>query len=332
MRSKATGDIKEKWIDINYDYMPKYCKRCKLQGHDEEECYVIHPELYPKKEKDGEKKESQEELPTKDKEHIGTAAAGVPAEPIKQVEAQFQIQRGGGRGANNKRIVSHWNAIRDNRVINVENKFDALEHEDNNKQDKEGNKEDKENQKDKQVVNTKEWVVETFKEHPKVVDTSKGESGDKQPKETTKDSTICSKISSHSGGDIDILVDGGNDTVGKETNNNILEERDKDKQDEGGEQHGNIDTQQQPLSSSTEDTVEHVQVEGDTASHTINTTEDQHEEEDISKNIQEVAKEANLSPKHSKTMQNSSKKTKLPRGKVSQITTRSSSARSSPSK
>lgn len=27
VRSKATGNIKEKWIDIKYDYMPKYCKK-----------------------------------------------------------------------------------------------------------------------------------------------------------------------------------------------------------------------------------------------------------------------------------------------------------------
>lgn len=31
--------------------MPKYCKKCKLQGHDENDCYVLHPELYPKEEK-----------------------------------------------------------------------------------------------------------------------------------------------------------------------------------------------------------------------------------------------------------------------------------------
>lgn len=33
------------------DYNPKYCKNCKLQGHNKKDCFVIHPELYPKKEK-----------------------------------------------------------------------------------------------------------------------------------------------------------------------------------------------------------------------------------------------------------------------------------------
>lgn len=85
---------------------------------------MIHPELYPKKENDKENKETQEEPPTKNKEQTETAA-----EPSKAVEAEFQTQRGGGRGRNNKRIVSHWNAIRDNRVINTENKFRALKNE-----------------------------------------------------------------------------------------------------------------------------------------------------------------------------------------------------------
>lgn len=31
--------------------MPIYCKKCKIQGHDEK-CYVLHPELYPKESKE----------------------------------------------------------------------------------------------------------------------------------------------------------------------------------------------------------------------------------------------------------------------------------------
>ncbi|KAG5600514.1 hypothetical protein H5410_031884 [Solanum commersonii] len=45
---KRTREITEKWIVINYDYVPNYCKSCKLQGHNEKECFIIHPELYPK--------------------------------------------------------------------------------------------------------------------------------------------------------------------------------------------------------------------------------------------------------------------------------------------
>ncbi|KAG5601055.1 hypothetical protein H5410_032425 [Solanum commersonii] len=45
----------EKWIKINYDHVPKYCKSCRIRGHNEEECYVIHLKLYPKKEIEGER-------------------------------------------------------------------------------------------------------------------------------------------------------------------------------------------------------------------------------------------------------------------------------------
>ncbi|OIT05237.1 hypothetical protein A4A49_65155, partial [Nicotiana attenuata] len=41
-----TGPEESKWIKIRYDYMPKYCKTCKKQGHNEEECWIIHPELH----------------------------------------------------------------------------------------------------------------------------------------------------------------------------------------------------------------------------------------------------------------------------------------------
>uniref|UniRef100_A0A0V0HML8 Putative ovule protein n=1 Tax=Solanum chacoense TaxID=4108 RepID=A0A0V0HML8_SOLCH len=54
MRMK-TREIKEKWITIKYDYMPKYCNSCKLQGHNEKECFILHPKLYPKEEEDEEK-------------------------------------------------------------------------------------------------------------------------------------------------------------------------------------------------------------------------------------------------------------------------------------
>lgn len=40
-------EIVAKWIDIKYDYLSKYCKNCKLQGHNEKECFVLHSELYP---------------------------------------------------------------------------------------------------------------------------------------------------------------------------------------------------------------------------------------------------------------------------------------------
>jgi len=48
---KTDGEVMEKWVRIKYDYVTKYCKTCMIQGHDEQQCYVEQPELYPKTEK-----------------------------------------------------------------------------------------------------------------------------------------------------------------------------------------------------------------------------------------------------------------------------------------
>lgn len=39
------GEARTEWVTIKYDYLPKYCKECKLQGHDMLECWIIHPKL-----------------------------------------------------------------------------------------------------------------------------------------------------------------------------------------------------------------------------------------------------------------------------------------------
>lgn len=54
-----TGDTKFKWIKVQYDYMPKYCKHCCLQGHNEHNCWAINPKLYDMKETQEGKKEDQ---------------------------------------------------------------------------------------------------------------------------------------------------------------------------------------------------------------------------------------------------------------------------------
>ncbi|KAG5629064.1 hypothetical protein H5410_000781 [Solanum commersonii] len=41
-------EVSEKWIKIKYDYVPKYCETCMIQGHNEEQYVVVHPELYLK--------------------------------------------------------------------------------------------------------------------------------------------------------------------------------------------------------------------------------------------------------------------------------------------
>ncbi|KAG5587094.1 hypothetical protein H5410_047528 [Solanum commersonii] len=36
---RFNGEVMEKWVKIKYDYVPKYCKTCMIQGHDEQQCY-----------------------------------------------------------------------------------------------------------------------------------------------------------------------------------------------------------------------------------------------------------------------------------------------------
>ncbi|KAK4728571.1 hypothetical protein R3W88_021559 [Solanum pinnatisectum] len=64
----STGHVKYKWIQVQYDHMPKYCKECSLQGHDEHNCWTIHPELYDHN-REGEDQKSEERV-----NEVGTEA------------------------------------------------------------------------------------------------------------------------------------------------------------------------------------------------------------------------------------------------------------------
>ncbi|KAK4371626.1 hypothetical protein RND71_011101 [Anisodus tanguticus] len=46
---KATS----KWYSYRYDFLPKYCTHCKLQGHDVNGCWKVHPDLVPEKANEG---------------------------------------------------------------------------------------------------------------------------------------------------------------------------------------------------------------------------------------------------------------------------------------
>ncbi|KAG5586573.1 hypothetical protein H5410_047007 [Solanum commersonii] len=40
-----TNSIRSVKVKIQYDNIPSYCRKCKLQGHMEDECRILHPEL-----------------------------------------------------------------------------------------------------------------------------------------------------------------------------------------------------------------------------------------------------------------------------------------------
>ncbi|KAG5615618.1 hypothetical protein H5410_015442 [Solanum commersonii] len=80
---KKTGEVISKWIQIKYDYLPKYCCTCKLQGHNEDNCYVLHPELF-----DGDKKKQEDKKDPRPKtDQVDTSTKFQTLEGQKEVDA-----------------------------------------------------------------------------------------------------------------------------------------------------------------------------------------------------------------------------------------------------
>ncbi|WMV15250.1 hypothetical protein MTR67_008635 [Solanum verrucosum] len=95
---KQSGEVVEKWIRIKYDYVPKYCVTCRLQGHNEQECYALHPELYPKKNEASMEieLEKQENKGHKEMGHTRTDGGKVKSREkgeTEQAREQFHEQR-----------------------------------------------------------------------------------------------------------------------------------------------------------------------------------------------------------------------------------------------
>ncbi|WMV48459.1 hypothetical protein MTR67_041844 [Solanum verrucosum] len=125
---RQSGEVSEKWIKIKYDYVPTYCKSCKIQGHNEQQCYVIHPELYPKKDgEDGEKNKKEGEVQEGEtgKKHM------IMVQQSLRTQEQYKEQKitnGGmwrkeGRG----KPEQIWNKkSTQQNVVSTDNKFEAL--------------------------------------------------------------------------------------------------------------------------------------------------------------------------------------------------------------
>lgn len=44
IENEKTGETRSQAVHIRYDYIPKYCEECKLQGHNKQECRILNPE------------------------------------------------------------------------------------------------------------------------------------------------------------------------------------------------------------------------------------------------------------------------------------------------
>ncbi|KAG5596571.1 hypothetical protein H5410_037803 [Solanum commersonii] len=161
---RSNGEIVEKWIKIKYDYMPKYCKTCMIQGHDEEQCYVGHPELHPARQKGSTwttdmQKHEQGEMKYKNEE----TAKG---------KEEGKHNKG---GPSKKAINQVWNKV----GVITTNKFDALNDKEETctlQQVTSGNVDGREE------VSTKQWVDDIFSKPTRLVPEEKDLEGEGEKK------------------------------------------------------------------------------------------------------------------------------------------------------
>lgn len=131
-----SGPEEYKWIKIRYDYMLKYCKTCKKQGHKEAECWVIIPELR--------KFEDQGNHKVKEKELVRTATASTKvllsgkvlgkliANPTRQEWMQVRRSkyqrdnRGHIIGTTKEKETDNGKGKNKVKAVSTRNKFDAL--------------------------------------------------------------------------------------------------------------------------------------------------------------------------------------------------------------
>ncbi|KAH0689220.1 hypothetical protein KY290_017353 [Solanum tuberosum] len=133
IEDESTGATTTVNVKIQYDYLLKYCKECKLQGHDEFDCRVINPKLALERvSKEGltdtkqnrkngiETVEQIEEDHTKDKE----VNKGKQKQTLSKEEEK--IKNTGNQQKFTPRMLSgkvvgnpgSWNLIKDNRIYN----------------------------------------------------------------------------------------------------------------------------------------------------------------------------------------------------------------------
>ncbi|MCE5166860.1 hypothetical protein HAX54_028198, partial [Datura stramonium] len=159
--NEATGVVRTEAVRIRYDYMPKYCVECRLQGHDIQECRFLNP-IVPN-------------VKVADKES-------------NLVPTVHKLQEGKAKILSSGKVVGNsgrWKVVnKTNKAFNgiaVSNKFDVLRGEEDNNEEhihntRQGvistevqNKNEQQNEdatsftsKVKRKETTKEWIERSF--------------------------------------------------------------------------------------------------------------------------------------------------------------------------
>ncbi|WMV06919.1 hypothetical protein MTR67_000304 [Solanum verrucosum] len=129
---EETGTVKSKWQKIHYDYLPRYCTHCKLQGHDLQGCWILHPEHRPKREEKQEDKKLNDKGKEKEEEDKG--------KQIPNVNGVFK---------NGKLIHENWNVVQNKNNKNKlqhdlnQKEYDTQQNHNNKNKDHKDNKGDK---------------------------------------------------------------------------------------------------------------------------------------------------------------------------------------------
>lgn len=100
IENEATAEVRTEWVKIQCDYLPKYCKSCKLQGHYDFECSKLHPELVVH---DKEKNEAD----------ISVSEAATTRNDSVKNKGPIMIPSSGKVVGN---VVEQWKEVRDKRI------------------------------------------------------------------------------------------------------------------------------------------------------------------------------------------------------------------------
>ncbi|KAG5611461.1 hypothetical protein H5410_022742 [Solanum commersonii] len=149
-----TGEIKSKWIKIQYDHMPMYCSECCLQGHDENNCWNIHPELH-----EGDKQEQRTESGEGANVTQRKILASGKVEGISQ-NYQWLTRKSKFKKDRYGHIIGEIND-RESDARKSNNSFEVLREVERENYKKEEQEEDQAKE-----MNTKEWVKHAFSTTP----------------------------------------------------------------------------------------------------------------------------------------------------------------------